>query len=109
MAAVVIVVVVAGCGQSEEEMQRAASDKVENDAMDACESAVLQRATNRSSVKFKHPSPHPRITKMPDGQYVVYTRFLAKNAYGAESMSMARCAIASDAATVLDLATTDSR
>lgn len=87
----------------------AASAQTENDAMDACESAVLQRATNRSSVKFKSPSPRPRITQTPNGQFVVYTKFLAKNAYGAESMSMARCAIASDAATVLDLATTDSR
>lgn len=81
----------------------------EDDAMDACEGVILQQATNRSSVKFKSPLPRPRVTKMPNGQFVVYTKFRAKNGYGSESVSLARCAIASDATTVLDLATMDSQ
>ena len=80
-----------------------------NDAMDLCERAISRAATNRSSVRFKSPDPLPRVRQMIDGQYEVYTRFAAKNGFGSESISMARCVISSDSQTVVELTATDSR
>lgn len=89
--------------------EQANVNRINNDVMDLCESVVSQRATNRSSVKFLGNVSGQRVRQMADGRLEVNTRFSAKNGYGAESISTAKCITSQDGRKLTDISIEDSR
>jgi hypothetical protein len=73
--------------------------------MDAIEAA----ATNRSSLDFHSFSSPPVARKMADGRLEVFLKFSAKNSFGAESTSIARCILSGDGKALVELTAQDSR
>ncbi|MHA4870811.1 hypothetical protein ACXZ1M_24270 [Duganella sp. PWIR1] len=84
-------------------------DDTEEVARHSCWDAIIARATNKSSVDFHSFSYPPRFRKLPNGRVEVLVKFSAKNGFGAESTSIARCLFESDGKTLIDLEATDSR
>lgn len=84
-------------------------DDTEQIAVHSCQDVIIASATNKSSVDFKSFSYPPKFRKLPNGRLEVLMKFSAKNGFGAESTSLARCLFDSDARTLLDLEAADSR
>jgi hypothetical protein len=78
-------------------------------AIDTCRSEIISRATNRSSVEFHSLSSPPAVSSLPDGGVLVFIKFSAKNGYGSQSTSIARCALHPGGTIVRDFSAEDSR
>jgi len=81
----------------------------EDTARHSCWDAIIAAATNKSSVDFHSFSYPPKIRKLDNGKIEVFVKFSAKNGFGAESVSLARCLFEDDAKTLVDLQAIDSR
>lgn len=81
----------------------------EKTAIHTCWDAIEESATNRSSVEFHSFTSPPVVRKMTNGQLDVFVKFSAKNGFGSESTSIARCVVSADGATLVEITAQDSR
>lgn len=83
--------------------------ELEQVARRACERGVVASATNKSSVDFHYFTFPPQIRKVDDDAVIVVVKFSAKNAFGAESNSLAKCILTSDGRNLKRIAFEDVR
>lgn len=94
--------------QSPQSASAGSGDSVNSDARHACWDAIESRATNKSSVDFHSFTAPPVVRKITEGRLDVFVKFSAKNAFGAESTSIARCILSGDGKTLIEFSAQDS-
>jgi hypothetical protein len=78
-------------------------------AINNCRGAIEGIATNPSSISYHSFTAPPNAKAMTDGRLQVFVKFSARNAYGSESVSIARCVMSGDGSTLSEITTQDSR
>lgn len=78
-------------------------------AINNCWGAIEGISTNPSSVNFHSFTAPPSVEVMTNGRLQVFVKFSAKNAYGSESISIARCVMTADGSTLSEITTQASR
>ena len=81
----------------------------EKTATHTCWDAIEESATNRSSVEFHSFTSPPVVRRITNSQLEVFVKFSAKNGFGSESTSIARCVVSADGATLVEITAQDSR
>lgn len=69
---------------------------LEHIAAQTCESGVIARSKNKTTLDFHHSAAPPQVRKLGEDMVVVLLKFSAKNASGAESGSIAKCVLSAD-------------
>jgi len=78
-------------------------------AINNCRGAIEGIAMNPSSVSYHSFTAPPNVREMPDGRLEVFLKFSAKNAYGSEAASIARCVMSGDGKTLSEITAQPSR
>lgn len=105
LVATVATLLTSGCGKS----GAPSVDPIETVARHACMDAIENAATNKSSVEFHSFTSPPVVRKIANGQLDVFIKFSAKNAFGSESTSIARCVLSGDGKSLVEFNVQDSR
>jgi len=78
-------------------------------ALNLCRDQIEQAASNRRSVEYHSFSAPPAIKQLPSGEWELFVKFTAANAYGAKQTLIARCTTTTDGARSTGFDTQESR